>query len=130
MNREIKFRLWDTNEKEFVEPKQIAVKGNGEVMADTGKEWIEDIDKDYFIVMQYTGLKDKNGKEIYERDIVECGYGKGEVIFKSGCFWVQWIDDKEAYMEWLHSRKGTYIRTDDELFEIIGNIYENPELLK
>lgn len=92
---------------------------------DCGEDWLQGDGQ----IMQFTGLKDKNKKDIYEGDIVRCGYGLGKVIFSSGCFWVQWIDDREAYMEWLHSRKGTYIRTEDELFEIEGNIFENEELV-
>jgi uncharacterized phage protein (TIGR01671 family) len=80
-------------------------------------------------VCQFTGLKDKNGKKIFENDIVKCGYGIGKVIFHCGSFMVEWISDKEANMELLNSRKGIYTRSDDELFEIIGNTFDNPELL-
>lgn len=79
-------------------------------------------------VMQFTGLKDKTGKEIYEGDIVKCGYGKGHIIFNAGCFMVQWIDDKESNMEFVFSRKGTYRREGEDELEIIGNIHQNPEL--
>jgi uncharacterized phage protein (TIGR01671 family) len=81
-------------------------------------------DLDEVELMLFTGLCDKNGKEICESDIVKCGYGVGEVIFQAGCFMVQWIDDKEAYLEFVFSRKGMYARKNDEQFEIIGNIYE------
>jgi len=70
---------------------------------------------------QYTGLRDRNGKEIYEGDIVKSESNKnGAVDFKSGCF--MWrneflADDPEC------SNKMTW-------GEVIGNIYENPELLK
>jgi uncharacterized phage protein (TIGR01671 family) len=115
MKREIKFRAWDKVEEEMV-------------LGDTAIFWLsQGIDEIEF--MQFTGLRDKNDKEIWEGDIVKCGYGVGKVVFKSGCFWAEWIDDKEAYMEWIHSRKGTYIRTEDEQFEVIGNIFENPQLL-
>lgn len=80
-------------------------------------------------VGQYTGLKDKKLLEIYESDIVQCGYGKGVVIFHAGCFMVEWIDDKEANMEFLFSRNGRSTRRQDDEFEIIGNIYEHPHLL-
>ena len=80
-------------------------------------------------VGQFTGLHDKNGVEVWEGDIVRCGYGVGQVIYNAGCFMVQWIDDKEAYMEFFFSKKGMYARKDDELFEIIGNVFDNPELL-
>ena len=79
---------------------------------------------------EFTGLSDKNGKEIYEGDIVKCGYGTGEVIYNAGCFMVCWLDDVEAYMEFLFSRKGMYRRKDDEEFEVIGNIHDNPEIIK
>lgn len=81
------------------------------------------------IVMQSTGLNDINDTPIFEGDIVKCSYGKGKVVWKAGCFMVEWIDDKEAYLEFVFSRKGMYVRKDDERFEIIGNTYENPELL-
>lgn len=78
---------------------------------------------------QFTGLKDKNGVEIYEGDIVKCGYGYGEVIFHVGCFMVQWIEDKGADMEFLFSRNGRRARDNYDEFEIIGNIYQHPELI-
>lgn len=81
------------------------------------------------IVMQSTGLNDINDTPIFEGDIVKCGYGQGKVVWKSGCFMVEWIDDKEAYLELVFSRKGMYVRKDDEQFEVVGNAYENPELL-
>ena len=115
MNREIKFRAWDESQK---------------YMAYQGTPDLENIQSfmHHFAnkeLMQFTGLTDKNGKEIYECDVVKCGYGTGNVVFKSGCFMVEWIDDKEAYLEFVFSRKGIYVREGDEQFEIIGNIYEN-----
>ena len=82
-------------------------------------------------LMQFTGLLDKKGKEIYEYDILQCEYGIGKVIFNAGCWMVCWIDDREASMEFVFIRKGRYRRNerDDDEFEIIGNIFENAELV-
>lgn len=70
---------------------------------------------------QYTGLKDKNDKEIYEGDVVK--YYKEElsyVIFSYGCFCIKGMDSFHL----------TNFCEMNELCEIIGNIHENPELLK
>jgi uncharacterized phage protein (TIGR01671 family) len=69
-----------------------------------------------FVLMQCTGLRDRNGKLIYEGDILKIGEYTRQVIFKNGAF--KFKDSVCAFMTYL------------EYSVIIGNIYENPELIK
>lgn len=88
------------------------------------------------IVEQYTGLKDKNGREIYEGDIVEqfvCGVHnfKGKKCGRSTIWQVRW-NEKECCFE-LHYLRGSLfgdsMMSDGDEYEVIGNIHENPELV-
>ena len=95
----------------------------------------KDINTLNFILMQYTGLKDKNGKEIYEGDIVKgfYGFGHGEWWMTASVFYdfvgfrLKVIDGDERQVNYAD-----FIEKDGTIFEqkeIIGNIYENPDLL-
>jgi uncharacterized phage protein (TIGR01671 family) len=103
-------------------------------------------------VGEYTGIKDKNGKEIYEGDIVGVPYidpmGGIEdnydpqtvfaVVFNNGEFSLKRPEFNQPLSSWLKKEQGEYISnfgnrtiiTDEFLGEVIGNIYENPELVK
>lgn len=103
--REIKFRIWNLNTKRMAHWEEVRA-----VFRDLyGYSWLND--SEISIPMQYTGLKDKNGKEIYEGDIYNYN---GEVdVFES--------------MQDFYSSELIEYRVEQG--EIIGNIYENPELL-
>lgn len=116
--REIKFRAWTEDTKTMflitnldLEKKEWSgkwIKGSG--------AWA--IRQPLTNLMQYTGLKDKNGVEIYEGDIMRNEGDKiDEVIFYQGCFCYKLADRR-------------YHIFDQNMGEVIGNIYENPELLE
>lgn len=126
--RNIKFRIWDIQAKEIVKVPQLSFGDDG--LSLTISVWLK-TPQGYDIVlvvgencnlMQFTGLFDKNGKEIYEGDVVSFLSGKYEVIFKLGAFVLKSIKYPDACL-------GKFERTKNSQIEIIGNIYENPEIV-
>ena len=110
MERKIKFRAWRPNKLEmdyfdFIKTEDVAKFGEG----------------NWFLqhLMQYTGLMDKNGKEIYEGDICS-GHsdGNGKIVWND-FEWVYQFEGEDIVGIWE-------VRSD---LKIVGNIYENPELL-
>ena len=126
--KEIKFRAWH----DFSEPYMVyKVERDGASPFD-----FEDIVKDpeLWKLMQYTGCKDKNGKEIYEGDIVKLLVDDGwrekaeqitEIKFQNGAFQVEC----EGICDGDYGATAIGYLDDQVEVEVLGNIYENPELL-
>lgn len=123
-----KFRAWYGAEM-YDEP----VIHNGEFYLDW-RDFIDDNAYDGAILMQSTGLKDKNGVEIFEGDVVkcytvtekdECEY-VGVVCFKDFSFVI--VDEKDTY-DPLWNYKSGFVGEETEI-EIIGNVYQNSELVE
>ena len=122
--REIKFRAWDKLKKEFVEPYQYGLRfGSDGSFLLIDKEDIR-WESDIISIMQFTGIKDKNGKEIYEGDIFDSP--------SKNKFYVKWWKDGWYYNNVKDEEEHVSGRLLEiaEDWEVIGNIYENLELLK
>lgn len=121
--REIKFRAWDDVEKRMYY-------GNTEQFDDMLGFRFQHFETDKPVYMQYTGLKDKNGKEIYEGDIISTDLDRpfNIVVFRNGAFMFQCHDNGKDYYDYMFSVDEESDRW--EYGEVIGNIYENPELLE
>lgn len=132
--KEIKYRAWDKKEREFINIKAFGFLENGEVWYIQSIDDSEnEINPPYFtgesdlVIMQYTGLKDKNGKEIYEGDILFWdGYWGYYVGFERGCFTAVPLS-KVQRLNWEH-RPLRDIGLD--YWEVKGDIYNNPEELE
>ncbi|MCI7206453.1 MAG: YopX family protein [Clostridium sp.] len=127
MNREIKFRAWHKDLKKMFKIGQITL--------EKGTWNFEPNDRDFigmsipsqpsFVLMQYTGLHDKNGKEIYEGDILKVYYkGMSEVGY------VEYDNDYCEYKIIINTDKDYFSLWKSIDLEKIGNKYDNPELLR
>ena len=112
MNRPIKFRAWDG--KKMV--RNFHISPDGVMLTEATGMKYDGLHETNSTIMQFCGLLDKNGKEIYEGDVVQTeNTVVGQITFYSGHFM-------------LDVGKGVRMYISDE-YEVIGNIYENPELL-
>lgn len=138
--REIKFRAWDKQANKWrhvsdigwyrPETGKIGISGVVAILDDGRDQFmpIEDVD-----VVDFTGLKDKNGKEIYEGDFLVETDDSEPLLHR-----IVWCDEAKFELETLEDEEGHWGAHNIDLladldmkeFHVIGNIYENPELLK
>lgn len=129
MSRPIKFRCWNNCLREYIPEEELL------------ENFREYMNEDHLYIEQYTGLTDKNGKEIAEGDVVKfLFYNKnriGKVVF-------DFVDDSEGYFIEKHYGWGIWLNDDEitslgdyadnnmkcELVEVIGNIHEYPKFSK
>ena len=128
-----KFRAWDTTNKEMFKD-TFAITESGQVVVVEQESVASSPDYvfvDHLVIMQSTGLVDKNGKEIFEGDVLELK-DCGETIGNVKVYW----DDSLALFQLdaiiVDEKAPIYKVVDDENYSyiVVGNIYENPELLE
>lgn len=133
MSRVIKFRAWDGFRMVMPEERSYyqhymsfcgnIVQSSHEGMACFGGQDNWRLHQN-FELMQFTGLHDKNGVEIYEGDIMQDHNGFGVVEWHSSAFRVNY---RNGYAKWFYDYT---LKGEFESIEVIGNIYQHPELLK
>jgi len=141
--RDIKFRAWDDSKRMMCRVLMVWP-GDGD---NYGLQFYDGLGgitlsttaaKEGVALMQYTGLKDKNGREIYESDIVRFVENDGEVsvgevrMGKKNAAWSFYLPHVATgvtipMLNYIHGMLSLVSEYD---FEVIGNIHENPELLK
>ncbi len=133
--REIKFRAWDKNIEAMVDPENLLLDGSGLVtIYYQNCDEVESVwETDQLVLgnielLQYTGLKDENGVEIYEGDILK---NEKDVVGR-----VAWNKGAGCWGSVIHTTVNRDLAESLKPFawnrfvEVIGNIYENPELMK
>lgn len=123
--RKIKFRAWHLHENKMYDVYNLDIL--------FGRYWSEERRECLFScdieLMQYTGLKDKNGKEIYEGDIVKYNYNNQ--VYQDVYAKVEYsIAGFRLNADYISRHLSRHLRiADTDYYEVVGNIYENPELL-
>ena len=124
--REIKFRAWDKDQKGWV---KYSITDNIPIFCHNTTRWRADKKGERFTLCQYTGLKDKNNREIYEGDVIKA------ISFARWGGVAKYSDENQAFIfddldKKYRGKSTVFMNQFDDGFEILGNIYENPKLLK
>ena len=124
MNREINFRIWDIENKEMLKVQELDFEPTfyGGRIAIRPDQYNDYFDTEDMILMQYTGFHDRFGNEIYESDIVY-------VLSEDENAIIEWDEQTARFIIHFDGWIADFNNYYGKELEIIGNIYNNPELL-
>lgn len=124
--KDFKFRVWDIERECYLDETELAgVTPDGKYILYIEEEEISKLEiEGNYIIEQYTGLKDKNGKEIFEGDVVNIQGIKYYVDFEHGGFWFN-NDNRK----WKANRPFTHFQEINDA-EVVGNVHESNDLLE
>ena len=128
MNTPKKFRVWDVTNKKFLPQSHFAILGNGKLIVSDSGHYIHftNTNKEDYIVQEYTGLTDKNGNPIFEDDIVK--WGDLNYLVEWNDIAYKWQGRCPYYHSYHHPTTENFRDLMNGI--IVGNIFENSELLK
>ena len=124
--REIRFKVWDIKRKRMLD-RECIVLNDGDYYEDY-RDFEDGTALNNIVVMQYTGLDDKNGLEIFEKDIVKIRVDDG-FDYIDGTGIVDWHEREREYAVFLKGEPWRRLSIEDEI-EVIGNVYQNKGLLE
>jgi uncharacterized phage protein (TIGR01671 family) len=131
--REIKFRAWHTEQKKMYSAEEMAedqltLLPTGKFINVHGNSKLSRI-YDFMIPLQFIGKHDKNGKEIYEGDVIRLGDDTYDLYRNPGDIsLVEWDDTETGFTPFCNAHSD-YDSINPDTCEIIGNVHENPELV-
>jgi uncharacterized phage protein (TIGR01671 family) len=131
-NRKIKVRVWSKPLERFLTKDEWFLDFDGDLHfieydEDSNQYWPDRVPEENYVVQQYTGILDKNGVEIAEGDIIQYQDGSHQAPFYDKVV-VEWVSENDGWVYSGWKFCDNFLQGGE--FQVVGNLLENPELLK